>query len=97
MASPSTPGPQTTFPMKTISVTIHRPPQAVYDFAVQPENVPKWATGLGTSGSLDGDDWVTQMPQGTVRIRFVPRNELGVLDHSVTLPDGDVVYSPMRV
>ena len=97
MANPSTPGPQTTFPVKPISVTIRCPPQAVYEFAVRPENLHKWATGLGTSGSRDGDDWVAQMPLGTVRIRFVPRNDLGVLDHSVTLPNGDVVYSPMRV
>ena len=34
---------------------------------------------------------------GEVRVRFVPRNDFGVLDHDVTLPDGAVVTNPLRV
>lgn len=34
---------------------------------------------------------------GTVRVRFVPRNDLGVLDHDVTLPSGTTVTIPVRV
>ena len=34
---------------------------------------------------------------GRVSVRFVPRNELGVLDHEVTLSDGTVTYNPLRV
>ena len=34
---------------------------------------------------------------GRVSVRFLPRNELGVLDHEVTLPDGTVTYNPLRV
>ncbi len=30
-------------------------------------------------------------------VAFVPRNELGVLDHHVTLPSGETVYNPVRV
>lgn len=86
-----------TFESRTISVAIDRPPREVYDFAVVPENLPRWATGLGSSGERAGDDWVAQTAQGTVRVRFVGRNELGVLDHHVTLPGGQAVYSPMRV
>ena len=33
---------------------------------------------------------------GPVRIRFVPRNDLGVLDHEVTTPSGSSVQVPMR-
>jgi hypothetical protein len=33
---------------------------------------------------------------GTVEIAFAPRNDLGVLDHDVTLPSGEVVTNPMR-
>lgn len=34
---------------------------------------------------------------GEVRVHFTPRNDLGVLDHDVTLPSGDVVNNPLRV
>jgi hypothetical protein len=34
---------------------------------------------------------------GRVRIAFAPRNDLGVLDHTVTLPSGEAVLNPMRV
>jgi hypothetical protein len=34
---------------------------------------------------------------GQVEERFAERNDLGVLDHYVTLPGGEVVYNPMRV
>jgi hypothetical protein len=34
---------------------------------------------------------------GQVRVRFVPRNNLGVLDHDVTLPSGTTVNNPVRV
>ncbi len=30
-------------------------------------------------------------------MRFTPRNEYGVLDHTVTLPDGTQVLNPVRV
>ncbi len=86
-----------TYESRTISVAIDRPPREVYDFAVVPENLPRWATGLGSSGEPAGDAWVAQTVEGPVRVRFVERNELGVLDHYVTLPGGNVVYNPMRV
>ncbi len=34
---------------------------------------------------------------GQVTVRFVPRNEYGVLDHDVTLPSGTTVTNPLRV
>ncbi len=86
-----------TYESRTISVAIDRPPREVYDFAVVPENLPKWAAGLGSSGERAGDDWVSHTEQGAVWVRFVRRNDLGVLDHHVTLPGGEVVYVPMRV
>ncbi|HLE95890.1 MAG TPA: SRPBCC family protein, partial [Candidatus Thermoplasmatota archaeon] len=36
-------------------------------------------------------------PVGEVRVRFVAKNALRVLDHDVTLPSGDIVHNPMRV
>ena len=87
----------TTHPSTTLSVDIGRDPAEVYAFAFDVENLPKWAAGLGSAGHRDGDVWVSRTDQGPVRIRFVARNDLGVLDHHVTLPDGAVLYSPMRV
>jgi hypothetical protein len=81
----------------TITMRIERPPEATYAFAAAPENMARWATGLGASFEKRGEAWTAQSPQGPVTVRFTPRNELGVLDHHVTLPDGTTVYSPMRV
>ena len=55
-----------------LSVSIAASPAAVYEFASNPMNLPKWAAGLA----------------GAVKIEFAERNHLGVLDHVVTLPSG---------
>ena len=81
-----------------ISAYIARPPVEVYEFASDPRNLSRWAAGLARSGvRRDGDDWVADAPFGTVRVRFVPRNSFGVMDHDVTLESGVTVHNPMRV
>ncbi|HEU4917928.1 MAG TPA: SRPBCC family protein [Acidimicrobiia bacterium] len=80
-----------------INVTIERPLEEVYDFVSKPENFPRWASGLAAAIEAEGDHWVSETPEGRVEIRFTPRNELGVLDHRVTMPSGLEVYVPMRV
>jgi hypothetical protein len=81
-----------------ISITIRRPPAEVYDFTVDPRNLPRWAAGLARSEvQQDGDAWIAEAPFGKVRIKFVDRNSLGVLDHDVTLESGMTVHNPMRV
>lgn len=81
-----------------ISCVIASPPQKVYDFAADPDNLPKWAAGLAKARmKRDGDDLLVDSPMGVVRVRFLPRNDLGVLDHDVTLPSGTTVTNPMRV
>ena len=87
----------TTHEAHNISVTIDRPLAEVYDFASKPENFPLWASGLATSIEPEGDHWVSGAPEDRVQIRFSPPNELGVLDHQVTMPSGVEVYIPMRV
>lgn len=87
----------TTFESRTISVAIDRSPREVYEFAAVLENLPKWATGLGTSGERVGDLWMTQMAEGMVAVRFVGENDLGVLDHYVRLGPETEIYNPMRV
>ena len=82
---------------KHITVSINRSAAQVYEFASNPENLPKWAAGLsGSIKKLDGD-WVAESPMGSVKVKFAEKNQFGVLDHDVTLPSGVKVYNPMRV
>jgi uncharacterized protein YndB with AHSA1/START domain len=84
--------------VRHVSITIARPPAEVYAFASDPRNLPRWAAGLARSEVRpDGEDWIADAPFGKVRVRFVERNALGVLDHDVTMPSGEVVHNPMRV
>ncbi|MBD0860370.1 SRPBCC family protein [Gordonia sp. zg691] len=81
-----------------VSIVIPVPVEVVYDFVADPENLPKWAAGLaGTEVRRQGEVLFADAPMGTVTVRFVPRNTLGVVDHDVTLPNGDVVHNPLRV
>jgi len=82
---------------RQISISINRPPVEVYDFVVNYENLPKWAAGLSNGITKLGDDWVADSPMGRVKVKFVEANTLGVLDHDVTLPSGEVIRNPMRV
>ena len=83
--------------IRKLSISINRAPAEVYEFLSQPENFPKWASGLGTALRQDGADWVVETPAGTARVRFSERNSHGVLDHAVRLPSGASVYVPLRV
>jgi hypothetical protein len=76
---------------------IDRPAAEVYEYAVEPANLPLWAPGLGRSIEKVGDRWFVETSEGRVGFAFVPRNEYGVLDHYVTLPSGEVLYIPLRV
>lgn len=81
-----------------LSISIDRPVEDVYDYASNPANLPAWAHGLGASIEKDGDRWVAESSAlGRVTVAFTPRNELGVLDHDVTLPSGETVHNPVRV
>ena len=62
-------------------MTIERPVLDVYNFICDPNNLPKWASGLNAA----------------VKVRFVERNKFGVLDHYVSVGSGREVYMPMRV
>jgi hypothetical protein len=86
-----------TYPARPISQSIHRDWRAVYEFAAQPENLPRWAAGLGGSLEPGDGDWYVDGPLGRVKLRFVERNAFGVLDHYVTLPSGLECYNPLRV
>ncbi|MFW0784999.1 SRPBCC family protein [Gordonia sp. CPCC 206044] len=86
-------------PMRSRHVSIVIPASArqVYDYAADPDNLPRWAAGLAAGVRRDGDVLVTDSPMGEVVVRFAPDNPYGILDHDVTLPDGEVVANPLRV
>lgn len=84
--------------VRHLSVFVDRRPADVYAFAVEPANLPRWARGLGGAVEKVGDDWVADSPSGRVKVRFAPRNDLGVLDHDVVvLGSGATFHVPMRV
>lgn len=87
----------TTFSSITLSISIRRSPGKVYEFASNPENMPKWAKGLGKSIKKQGTDWMVETPQGPMKVRFTEPNSFGVLDHFVNTASGVEVYVPMRV
>jgi hypothetical protein len=82
---------------RTVSVSIACPAPRVYDFVSNPENLPVWAAGLGRSVSNVDGRWIMQTASGPLGIRFVDRNDLGVLDHHVMLASGQEILVPMRV
>lgn len=81
-----------------VSRVIAASPEAVYEYASNVENLPRWAAGLAQAEIVqDGDVLLVESPMGRVKVRFVEQNRFGVLDHDVTLPTGTVVTNPVRV
>ncbi|KUI34040.1 polyketide cyclase [Mycobacterium sp. IS-1590] len=81
-----------------VSIWIAARPEAVYEFAADPQTWPRWAAGLAQGGlRQSAGGWVADSPMGEVTVEFSPRNDFGVLDHVVRLPTGEAVYNPVRV
>lgn len=80
-----------------IGVTIDCPAITAYEFTVTPENLPQWASGLGEGCRNADGSWTSAMEIGEVTLTFTPKNDLGVCDHDVRLPDGTTFHNPMRV
>ncbi|HEY3907421.1 MAG TPA: SRPBCC family protein [Streptosporangiaceae bacterium] len=82
---------------KQLSERIDANVEEVYAYARDPANLPQWAPGLGSSVEQVDGQWFVETSGGRVGLEFAPLNEYGVLDHQVTLPNGEVLYNPMRV
>lgn len=80
-----------------LSAVIDRPVEEVYAYVSDPTNLPAWAPGLCTSLEQVDGAWVADSGMGRITLEFAPRNEYGVLDHTVTLPSGERFYNPMRL
>lgn len=88
----------TTYEATIISVSIDRDWREVYDFSSVPENFSKWAAGLGSGVERVGDVWIAESPVGkAIEVRFSPRNEFGILDHTVIVEKGEEIENPFRV
>ena len=56
---------------RTLSVSINRNWQEVYEAVWRPEDFPKWASGLSKSTlTEEGNTWKAEGPEGQIRITF---------------------------
>jgi uncharacterized protein YndB with AHSA1/START domain len=83
--------------VRFLHVDVRASPERVYAFAADPRNLPRWAPNFARAVAPSGDAWIAETADGPARVRFAPRNDLGVLDHWVGMPDGGEVYVPLRV
>lgn len=86
-----------TYPVKTISISINKSAGKVYEFASNPANFPIWVAFIKSMKKETENVWLAETDLGNIKIQFVPKNEFGIIDHLVTLPDGSTVNNPMRV
>lgn len=86
-----------TLETRHLSTYIDRPAREVYDYAADPGHLPEWAPGLATTVEQVDGQWIVESPMGRIVVAFAPRNDLGVLDHDVTLASGETFHNPMRV
>lgn len=86
-----------TFEAKQISISINKSAADVYEFTSNPENLPKWVPSFFHSIRKDGEYWIADSPLGEAKVKFVEKNNFGILDHYIDLPNGTKVYNPLRV
>ena len=96
-AQNNTAGKPETVEARTITVRIDRPFATVYDFLADPTNWNQWAFGLGKNIRRSKDGWIADSGGGSAKIRFTPRNNFGVVDHTVIRSSGQRVNVPMRL
>lgn len=87
----------TTMAARIIHISIERDWRDVYAFMADHAKMPLWASGLSSGLTRDGDDWIAPGPLGNARVRFARDNELGVVDHLVSLDNGTKVHNALRV
>ena len=82
---------------RIVHISIERPWKEVYAYASDAARMPEWAVGLASGLEQSGDVWIASGPLGDVRVKFTAPNDLGVIDHIVTMPDGLAVHNALRV
>jgi hypothetical protein len=82
---------------RIIHVSVNRDWREVYDFASVPENLQRWAAGLGGRFQQSAGEWTAEDPDGRpIRIRFSEPNAFGILDHDVSA-GGRTTHNSVRV
>jgi hypothetical protein len=82
---------------EVVHISILAPPQEVISFLSDLNNWKTWAPWIRAVRRSTARDWTLDTEAGLMKIRFVPSNSLGVLDHEVTLASGVTVLNSMRV
>lgn len=82
---------------RTVTVSIARTPDEVYDFVATPENLPRWAPTFALAVQRDGERWLVETPEGPMGLDFEVRNRFRVADHRVTVQPGLEVLNQLRV
>lgn len=82
---------------EVVHVSILAPPQQVFYFLADVNHWKTWAPWVRAVTKSSTRDWTLDTDGGTMHVRFVEPNSLGVLDHTVTLASGVRIYNAMRV
>ncbi|WP_248924962.1 hypothetical protein [Paenibacillus hamazuiensis] len=82
-------------PARTFGISIERDPEEVYAFVYDGANLPSWVKDC-TDVIKAGHGWTMKTANGSLDIRFVEKNALGVLDYYVVPAPGMEIYFPMR-
>src|SRR3989338_1938234 len=82
---------------KTVTISINCNPKKAYEVVSNLENRPKWAKTFCRSIKKANGEWIIETPQGPMKIRIAPKNDFGILDHTVIPAPGVEVFVPMRV
>lgn len=85
-----------TYPVKHITISINKPADEVYRYASNPKNFPEWVAFI-ESITEQGDLWIGKTAIGDIKIKWTAPNDFGIMDHQVTLTNGETVNNPMRV
>ena len=88
---------ETTVESRTLSVRINRPLRVAEEFLANPENWNQWAHGLGKSIRRSQGRWIADEQDGSIEVRFTPKNKFGVVDHYLRRKSGLEIYVPMRL
>lgn len=84
-------------PSITLSVSIQRDAQDVYEFISDPARLPLWAGCLGESVQKMDEGWIVQTVSGPMKMIFAEKNRFGVADHTVYPTNAAPVHVPLRV
>jgi hypothetical protein len=82
---------------EVVHTSISSPPRSVIAFLSDLTLWKTWAPWIRSVEETSAREWTLGTDAGRMIVRFVEPNDLGVLDHHVTLESGLTVFNSMRV